>query len=143
MHGEVVFVAAYALVLLCAAAGIARLGRVNSSPWASRVLAGHRRQVRDAGADSWSADWPHSELPRFHAGMALVPVVAGALLTVAELARHHRPAEVAGLLAVLALAALTARRLIRARRARRVDGATSAGTDSGRHSRSGVDIDRS
>ncbi|MGE5763839.1 MAG: hypothetical protein ACM3ZF_08180 [Mycobacterium leprae] len=144
IHGEVVFVALYALVLLAAAAGIARLGRVNSSPWASRVLVGHRRQLRDpAAAESWSADWPHSEVPRFHAGMALVPIVAAALLSVAELARHHRPAEVAGLLAVLALAGLTARRLIRPAGGRRADGATSAGADFGGHSGSGVDVDPS
>jgi hypothetical protein len=108
MRGEVVFVAAYALVLVLAAAGIARLGRVNSSPWASRVLAGHRRQVGaqvpDAPTEVGTVDWPHSEVPRFHAGMALVPLGAAALLAVAELARHHRPVEVAVLLVVLALA---------------------------------------
>ena len=112
MRGEVVFVAVYALLLLAAAAGIARLGRVNSSAWSSRVLAGHRRQVGRRIADPEPADagdWPHSEVPRFHVGMALVPVFAAAMLAAAELIRHHRPAEAVVLLVVLAVTARTGR----------------------------------
>jgi hypothetical protein len=43
--------------------------------------------------------------------MALVPLGAAALLAAAELARHHRPVEVAVLLVVLALAARVGWRL--------------------------------
>ncbi|TMR90091.1 hypothetical protein [Nonomuraea basaltis] len=69
---ETVFVACYALVLLGVAAGLHRLGRANTSPWASRVLSGYRRQVPDPPDPAAPTDWPHSENGRLHTLVALV-----------------------------------------------------------------------
>jgi len=110
MHAEVLFVAGYAATLLAASAGLHRLGRVNTSPWRGRVLAGHRRALGEHGRGQHPtrSDWPHSEVPHLHTGIALVAVVAAILLAVAELARHHRPPEVLLLGTVAATAAATA-----------------------------------
>jgi hypothetical protein len=61
--------------------------------------------------------WPHSEAGRFHRVIALTMVVLGALILVAELARHHEPREAALLLGVLVGAAVAARWLLRDLRA--------------------------
>ena len=53
--------------------------------------------------------WPHSEAGRFHRVISIVLVTLGALILVAELARHHALAE-ASLLCGLLLAALGAGR---------------------------------
>jgi hypothetical protein len=57
--------------------------------------------------------WPHSEAGRFHRGISLLLVALALLLLVAEGARHHRPKELALLLALLAIGALAARWLAR------------------------------
>ena len=105
MHAEATIVGIYALMLLGGSAALHTLGQVSSSAWGSRVLAGYRRQVRDAPVPADRADWPHSEVPGLYTGVALVAAVAALVLATAELVRHHRPAE-AGLLAPVTLLAL-------------------------------------
>jgi hypothetical protein len=61
--------------------------------------------------------WPHSEAGRFHRVIALMMVALGALILLAEVVRHHRPAEAALLLGLLTLAALAGRWLARDLRA--------------------------
>jgi hypothetical protein len=48
--------------------------------------------------------WPHSEAGRFHRVIALLMVVLGTAILLAEGVRHHEPAEAALLLGVIALA---------------------------------------
>jgi hypothetical protein len=48
--------------------------------------------------------WPHSEAGRFHRVIALLMVVLGIAIVLAEGVRHHRPSEAAVLLGVAALA---------------------------------------
>lgn len=106
MSFEALFLLLYADLLLLVALGLHRLGRINPSPWRSRVLAGHRRHHPDAGTvgpDTTAADgrgaaarpntWPHAEQPRLHTGVALVAATAGLVLTIAGLWRHHRIVE--------------------------------------------------
>jgi len=57
--------------------------------------------------------WPHSEAGRFHRVLALLLVAVGALIALAELARHHEAAELAVLLPLLGAIALTARWFVR------------------------------
>jgi hypothetical protein len=57
--------------------------------------------------------WPHSEAGRFHRTIAIVMVGLGALIALAELVRHHRPAEAALLGGVLGAALLAGRWLAR------------------------------
>lgn len=95
MHAEVVFVAGYAVFLLGLAWLLARLGRVNTDPWSSRALAGYRAQAAEVPDRAEAQDWPHSEVPRLHTGLAVVATAAATLLPVAEAFRHHAPAELA------------------------------------------------
>jgi hypothetical protein len=103
--GETVFVAAYALLLCAAAVGLHRLGRVNTDPWASRVLAGYRQQTRHDPRPGAAADWPHADARRLHTGLATVAATAGLLLCAGEAVRHHAPGDLAvlGTAAVLCL----------------------------------------
>lgn len=103
MRPDSVFAAAYAIVLIAISAGLHRLGRVSTDAWRSRALAGHRRATSDPLVAAPVADWPHSEVPRLHTGIALVAASAATLLTTVELLRHHRPVEVVVLGAVLLL----------------------------------------
>ncbi len=52
--------------------------------------------------------WPHSEAGRFHRTIALLVVALAALILLAEVVRHHRPAEAALLLGLFGLVALAA-----------------------------------
>ena len=63
-----------------------------------------------------AADWPHSEVPRFHQGVAAVALVAAFVLTVANLVRHHRPIEIVVILGVLVLVAGSINRVVRQHR---------------------------
>jgi hypothetical protein len=104
---EALFLLIYADVMVLAALGLHRLGRVNPSPWRSRVLAGHRRHHPEArlapggttplsrrrGAAGRPDTWPHVEQPRLHTGIALVAATAGLALTIAGLCRHHQNLE--------------------------------------------------
>ncbi|HEX6919100.1 MAG TPA: hypothetical protein VF314_02600 [Actinomycetes bacterium] len=129
MHAEAAIVGIYALILLGGSAALHSLGRVSSSAWGSRVLAGYRRQVKDAPAPADRADWPHSEVPGLYTGVALVAAVAALVLATAELVRHHRPAE-AGLLAPVTLLALVVTTWL-ARRLRRPAHAAGPGRQPG------------
>jgi hypothetical protein len=103
---EALFLLLYANALLLVALGLHRLGRINPSPWRSRVLAGHRRHHPDAGTAgpvtttahgrgtaARPSIWPHVEQPRLHTGIALVAATAGLVLTIAGLWRHHHAIE--------------------------------------------------
>lgn len=107
MSTDVVVLAAYSLVLSCAAHGLRALGRRSSSPYASRVLAGHLRATGEQ-PEPLGDDWPHSEVPRLYVGMALVAALAATALSVASLALQ----DGTGLpLLALVVAALTLLRL--------------------------------
>ncbi len=119
MRPDVLFVAAYAAVLLAVSAGLDRLGRVRTDPWASRALAGYRRR-NDGGTvvDGVGPAWPHSEVPRLHTGIALVAAAAATLLTAVELVRRHHLAEVAVLGAALIFGVVALTRLVAQARGR-------------------------
>ncbi|HET7739176.1 MAG TPA: hypothetical protein VFL67_00835, partial [Mycobacterium sp.] len=108
MSADVVFVACYALVLVACAAGLHRVGRLNTSPWASRVTAGHRRAVGDhAPSSDQRGEWPHSDAPAVYTVMGLVATAAAIVLVTAELVIHHRLLETLLLVGVGALAVWT------------------------------------
>jgi len=126
---EAVFLLAYANLLLVAALGLHRLGRVNPSPWRSRALAGHRRQHPEmasgelspglgpevgAAANGGPPTWPHVEQPRLHSGIAVVAVTAALVLTIAGACRHHQHVELALLTLTGAAACAVLVRLVRA-----------------------------
>lgn len=101
MDAIVYFGAAYAGALLAAAAGLHRLGRIDTSPWRSRVLSGHRRAMNagenpgPVGAVSarprHPADWPHTEVPRLYTGIGTVAASAATVLPAGVLIGHHQP----------------------------------------------------
>ncbi len=97
MSFEAGFVAVYAVGLILAAGGLFRLGRVNTSPWRSRVLAAYRDQAPEPPDAEPRTDWPHSEVARLHTAAACVAAAAATLLSAAELARQHHPLEVLAL----------------------------------------------
>ena len=108
MHPEAAFVAGYAVVLVAIAAGVESLGRRPTRPWASRMLAAARAPDERLVDDE--AEWPHSEVPVFHAGLSGVVLVAALLLTAVSLARHHDPIE---FLVQVALLGLVTWRIVR------------------------------
>lgn len=57
--------------------------------------------------------WPHSEAGRFHRVICLLMVVLAGIILLAELARHHSPAEGVLLVGLLVPTALAARWLLR------------------------------
>jgi hypothetical protein len=61
--------------------------------------------------------WPHSEAGRFHRVISLMLVALAACVVLVEMARHHRPAEVAALCGLVGLCVLAARFLLRDLRA--------------------------
>ncbi|MGB2570942.1 hypothetical protein ACPFP2_21190 [Micromonospora citrea] len=99
MSGEAAFAAGYVLVLLAVVVALQIWGRQPTSAWASRVFAGFRRAVPDAPQPADQTDWPHSEVGRFHAVIALSVAVIAVFLVAAALVRNHRPVEVAILVA--------------------------------------------
>jgi len=57
--------------------------------------------------------WPHSEAGRFHRGLSLLMVGLAGMILLVEIARHHRPAESAVLLAVGVFGGLSAAWLLK------------------------------
>ncbi|MFJ8578350.1 hypothetical protein [Micromonospora sp. NPDC093277] len=100
MSGEAAFAAGYVLVLLGVVVALNSYGRKPTSAWASRVFAGYRRAVPDAPEPADPADWPHSEVGRFHGVIALSIAAIALVLVGGVMFRHHRPPEVAILVAV-------------------------------------------
>jgi hypothetical protein len=100
MSGETAFAAGYVLVLLAVVVALEIYGRQSTSAWASRVFAGYRRAVPDAPEPADPADWPHSEVGRFHGVIALSIAAIALVLVGAVIVRNHRPLEVAVLVAV-------------------------------------------
>lgn len=105
MSFEAGFVTVYGALLLLGSFGLIRLGRVSTSPWSSRALAGHRRQEPEPNEVSTMTQWPHSEVPKLHSTVAAVASAAAALVATTELIRHHQPVEMALLGTVASLAA--------------------------------------
>ena len=118
MSHEAMFVAAYALVLLGVAGGLRLLGKVNSSAWASRALAGYRAQTGDHAHDKERAAWPHSEVPRLFAGLAAVASTAAVVLCVVEIVRDQNNLDVLVLGIAAAVSGIVTMRLVRAARSR-------------------------
>ncbi|MCW2605915.1 MAG: hypothetical protein JWO60_608 [Frankiales bacterium] len=106
----------YALVLLGVAEGLRALGRRSTAPSASRTLAGHLRATGAAVDTSADAEWPHVEVPRLHAVIGLVAVLAAALLSLGSLGLHHDGPLVALALTVLVLSVLSGVRMARSLR---------------------------
>jgi hypothetical protein len=102
-----IFVAGYASALLAGAVALHRLGRANRS-LALRFHDGRHRDGTETTTDDRDPGWPHSEVPRFYTGIALVAAGASTLLSAGELVvRDHRTVETAILIVVFMLAALT------------------------------------
>ena len=111
MTVEVLLLSAYSFVLLGIAQALRALGRRSTSPWASRTLAGHLRAMGTTKPERPGADdWPHSEVPRMYAGMALVAVLAAVALSAASLLLQRGGAGVLLPLCVIVLAGLSLRR---------------------------------
>jgi hypothetical protein len=89
MTADAMLLCVYPLVLLGSAVGLRRLGRIDTSPWASRPLVGHRRATGPPSQRSGGDDWPHSEVPRLYAAFALVAAAAATVLSLAGLLLHH------------------------------------------------------
>ncbi|MEA2826086.1 MAG: hypothetical protein QOG43_525 [Actinomycetota bacterium] len=105
MDPEAVFLAGYALLLTALAAGLGWVGRRNTEPWSSRMLAAGRR-LGEAGPDAeHEPGWPHNEVPAFHVVVGIVALAAALLLDLVSLVRHHRPVEFVVQAAVLVLVA--------------------------------------
>lgn len=113
MSIEVALLSTYSLGLLGIGQALRALGRRSTSPWASRILAGHLRATGQKPEPLADDDWPHSEVPRLYAGMGLVAALAASALSLGSLALHPSGAAVALPLAVLALAVLSVLRMTR------------------------------
>lgn len=113
MPVDAVVLSVYAMVLVVGAYGLRALGRRSTSPWVSRTLAGHVRAVGEVPEPGSADDWPHSEVPRLYAGMALTAALAAVALSVAGLVLHHgaAPDTLLGLVGLSAL--VTVVRMIR------------------------------
>jgi len=109
LRPEAIFVVLYAAALLAGAVGLHGLGRTSRRHRPTRTRAGRLRTRTDTTAsDEGDSDWPHSEVPRFYTGMALVAAGASALLPAGELlGRDHRSLETAVLVTVIVVAVLT------------------------------------
>jgi hypothetical protein len=116
MSVAVVLLTSYALGLLGAAQALRALGRRSTSPWASPTLAGHRRATGAQPDPSTGDDWPHSEVPRLYAVMALVAALAAVALSLGSLVLVHPGPAVALPTAALAMSALSVLRMRRALR---------------------------
>jgi hypothetical protein len=121
MTFETAFIAGYAVVLLLAALGLRRLGRVTTDPWSSRALAAYRASATNPVEPATHEDWPHSEVPRLHSGLGAVACLAASLLCLAELVRSHDAVALAVLMPLALLAAAAAVRLAAETRAARPD----------------------
>lgn len=110
MSIELLLLSSYALVLLGIAQVLRALGRRSTSPWASRTLAGHLRATGAQPEPLADDDWPHSEVPRLYAGIALVAVLAALVLSVGGLVLYPSAPGIALPLAVLTLSAVSLRR---------------------------------
>jgi hypothetical protein len=93
MHPEAAFLSGYALVLIAVAGGLSRLGRRSTDPGSSRLLTATRRPGDALSDAAHEPGWPHSEVPAFHVVVGTVALVAGLLLVLVSLVRHHRPVE--------------------------------------------------
>lgn len=91
MHPEAAFLTGYALALTFVAVGLESLGRRSTDPWASRTLTACSPPTQQLSPEE--PDWPHSEVPAFHLGLAAVALVAALVITVLSGVRHVRLTE--------------------------------------------------
>jgi hypothetical protein len=119
VSAEPVFVAVYTVLLLAVVGVLEFQRRQPTSAWDARVFTGYRRAVPDAPRPADPADWPHSEVGRFHVVLSLFISAIALVLVAAELVRHHRPLESAALVAAASPHALVAYRYLRHLRPRR------------------------
>jgi hypothetical protein len=112
---EAGFLLGYTVLLVVAALGLHRLGRGNPSPWAGRVLAGHRRQHPETAQPplATAPTWPHVEQSRLHTGIAIVAAAAGLLLAAVGVWRHRGALEVTLLASACTAAAAAVTHLAR------------------------------
>ena len=113
MTVEVVLLSSYSPVLLALAQALRALGRRSTSPWASRTLAGHLRATGQAPDHPGADDWPHSEVPRLYAAMAMVAILAALALSAGGLLLQHDRVGTAVLTPLVVLSAVL---LVRAAR---------------------------
>ncbi|MFF6997945.1 hypothetical protein ACFY93_23705 [Streptomyces sp. NPDC008313] len=111
MSAETLLAAGYVSVLLVVVVGLEVYGRQSTSAWGSRIFAGYRRAVDDAPTPATDADWPHSEVGRFHRALSMFVSLVAVVLAGAEAIRHHQPAEAVLLAAVAVPHCLLAARL--------------------------------
>jgi hypothetical protein len=111
MSPDVVLLCLYPVVLLGAAHALHALGRLNTSPWASRPLAGHRKATGHEPDPPGNEDWPHSEVPRLYTVFGLVAAGAATALSSAGLVLHHHGAQMITPAVVLALSVVTLLRM--------------------------------
>jgi hypothetical protein len=114
MPFEVVFTAAYSLLLTVGAIGLHRLGRADPSAWSSRVTAGYRAQHPDPLPASPPDAFPHRDAGRLHSVIGSVACLAAILISVTQLLRHQRPGEVLLLAGCAVVAGAALRPLLRA-----------------------------
>ena len=91
MHPEAAFLTGYALSLTFVAVALESLGRRSADPWASRTLTACRPPTEQPSPEE--LDWPHSEVPAFHLGLAAVALVAALVITALSGVRHVRLTE--------------------------------------------------
>jgi hypothetical protein len=114
MHPEAAFLAGYALALTLLAVGLEWLGRRSTDPWASRTLAACRpptQQPAQRPSDE-SPDWPHSEVPAFHLGLAAVALTAAFAITALSTVRYVGTTELAVHSALLVVISVRTRHVI-------------------------------
>lgn len=110
MHPEAAFLAGYSLSLTFVAVGLEWLGRRSTDPSASRTLAACRPPTQQPSHEE--PDWPHSEVPAFHLGLAAVALVAALVITALSAVRHAEPIELVTHSALLVIIAVRIRHLI-------------------------------
>ncbi|HUF97756.1 MAG TPA: hypothetical protein VMM60_06460 [Ilumatobacter sp.] len=104
MHPEAAFLAGYSFSLILIAVGLERVGRCSTDPSTSRTLAASRPPTRRTS--DLEPDWPHSEVPAFHLGLAAVALAAALVIATVSAVRNIGPVELivhASLLALIGL----------------------------------------
>lgn len=101
MHPEATFLAGYSFSLTLIAVGLEWLVRRSTDPWTSRTLAACRPPTERPSHDE--PDWPHSEVPAFHLGLAAVALVAALVLATVSAVRVVGPVEFVVHMALLAI----------------------------------------
>jgi hypothetical protein len=110
VHPEAAFLAGYSFSLTLLAVGLEWLGRRSTDPWASRTLAACRPPTHQPSSNK--PDWPHSEVPTFHLGLAAVALVAALVIAALSTVRYVGAIELAAHAALLTLIGTRIRHVI-------------------------------